>query len=177
MRLIGTAWTLVGLLAFGGMLRAADEPKPAPAKRPQYGPVFFPGLEQLTLTDDQRAKVAALRSEYAPKLAEIGKKMEAVYTDEQKTALHAAAQAAKAASKSPKATHAAIRAALKLTDDQKSKLRDVFKEMQPLEREFRDKVMHSLNLTSEQQRQLEALNPRNAFRTGGQKPQPSGDDK
>ena len=118
---------------------------------------LVPGLDKLTLTDDQKAKFADLQTEYGPKRAEIFKKMQAVLTEDQVKARHDAEQAAKEAGKSPQEIRQAMDAATTLTDDQKAKMADIRKEFQPLQQEIREKVVGIL--TPEQKEQLQAMNP------------------
>jgi Spy/CpxP family protein refolding chaperone len=167
MKLVSTAWTLVVLLAVVGSLRAQDQA--TPAHKPHPPAMGIPGLDKLTLTDDQKASLADLRKEYGPKMSELGAKIRAILTDEQIKARHEAEKEARAAGKSPKEIGEAVDAAMKLSDDQKTKMAEVRQEMQPLQQEFRKKVLAIL--TPEQRKQLMAL------LGGGHKPKKSDDNK
>ena len=105
----------------------------------------------LTLTAEQKAQFAPICKELGPKFKDAMKKGD-VLTPEQKKARGEAEKAAKAAGKTAKETAEAVAAAVMLTDEQKAKQAEVRKEMAPLEKELRDKVMAVL--TPEQQEQL-----------------------
>ena len=105
----------------------------------------------LTLTAEQKAKMDELCKDLGPKLMTIMKKMDTL-TPEQKKAQAEAMKAARDAGKKGKEAADAVAAALKLTDEQKAKQAEMRKEMAPLEKELREKVMAVL--TSEQKEQL-----------------------
>jgi Spy/CpxP family protein refolding chaperone len=167
MKLVSTAWALIGLLAVAGTLRAQDQGKPA--HKPHPPAITLPGLDKLTLTDDQKAKLTDLRKEFIPKVGELGKKISAILSPEQVKARHDAEKEAKAAGKSPKEVREAGETAMKLSDDQKPKLAEVRQEMQSLQQEFREKVFAFL--TPDQQDQIKAA------MHGGHKPKKSDDNK
>ncbi len=108
-------------------------------------------LKGLDLSPDQKAKLEALRKEYQPRLSD-GKLFESVLTPEQKKARREAAKAAKAAGKCPKEIQQAVTAAVTLTPDQKTKLAEARKQLGPIYKEFREKIMALL--TPEQREQL-----------------------
>jgi Spy/CpxP family protein refolding chaperone len=103
-------------------------------------------LKGLNLTDDQKAKVKALRKEYGPKFHAAA---DSILTDEQKTARADAIKAAKAEGKKGPELRKAAMQAVKLTDDQKAKMKEAVK---PLNKEVKDKLMAIL--TQEQKDQL-----------------------
>jgi len=109
-------------------------------------------LDQLNLTEDQKAKVEELRQEYGPKLAEFGKKVTAILTDEQRKDRQEATQAARAAGTSAKEIFDAGEAATKATDEQRAKITEVRKEQAPVQREVREKILALL--TAEQKEKL-----------------------
>jgi|WetSurMetagenome_2_1015567.scaffolds.fasta_scaffold590894_2 Spy/CpxP family protein refolding chaperone len=109
-------------------------------------------VKNLNLTEEQKAKVAELKKEYAPKFKEATAKVEAIATAEQKKARDEAVKAAKAAGKKGPEVMEAARDAMKLTDEQKTKMQEGWKAMQTLGKEARDKVVSIL--TPEQKEQL-----------------------
>ena len=108
-------------------------------------------VQGLTLTDDQKASLTAVKKEYGPKLVAAIKKMD-VKTPDQKKAFAAAAKEAKAAGKTGKDVSQAANAAVTLTDEQKTQLGDPKKEIGALEKALRKKVMAVL--TPEQKQEL-----------------------
>ena len=108
-------------------------------------------VEGLTLTDAQKASLAAVKKQYGPKLTAAIKKLD-VRTPEQKKAAAQAAKEAKAAGKTGKELHQAIEAAVKLTDTQKTQLACAKKEMGTVEKDLCKKVMAVL--TPEQKQEL-----------------------
>ena len=84
-------------------------------------------VEKLELTDAQKEQVAAVDKEFAPKLAEINKSRMEILTDEQKQAEKDAQKANKAAGKKGPEARKAVEEALKLTDDQKIKMKEINK--------------------------------------------------
>ena len=121
---------------------------------------FRGALQQLDFTDEQKANLEKVRDEYEPKLKDIHGKIEAILTEDQKTAGEAAMKTAKDAGKSEKdrAYYEAIEAAIKLTDAQKEQLAKVDPELVALHKEAAKKVMDTL--TPEQQGKLkEKLHP------------------
>ena len=103
----------------------------------------------MNLTDDEKAKVADLKKEYAPKIKEANAKVNDVLTADQKKARDDAVKAARDAGKSRQEIRDAGIAAMKLTDDQKAKRADARKAIQALNKEITDKV--TALLTPEQQ--------------------------
>jgi Spy/CpxP family protein refolding chaperone len=169
MRIVGAALTLVVSLAIAGTLAAAERKAPegkGPEGKGQRGPAamaIFAAVEKLNLSADQQAKMEELKKEYGPKMMEAGKKMQGITTPEQFKAQMEAMKAARDAGKSDEEARAAGREAMKLTDEQKAKLAEAQKEMMPLQKELRDKVMALL--TPEQKEQAQK-----AMGGGGRKP-------
>ena len=108
-------------------------------------------VKGLTLTDAQKASLAAVKKEYGPKLTAAIKKTD-VQTPAQKKAGAEAAKAAKAAGKTGKDVAQAAAAAVKLTDAQKTQLASAKKEMGTLQKDLSKKVMAVL--TPEQKQEL-----------------------
>lgn len=139
-------------------------------------------IKDLDLSAEQKEKVAAIDKEFAAKAAEISKAEAAVLTKEQVEARNAAMKAARESKdKSPEARRAgakSVQDALKLTDDQKTKMAEVNKSRQ----ELGGKVLAALKkvLTEEQIKSLPAAG--RGERARGKKPaagdkKPAGDKK
>jgi len=141
----------LGLAMTFSVTGAADEKKtaqkgkrtPAPTQR------FVNGME---LTPDQKEKVAALDKELTPDFQKIQKTRGEILTETQKTAEREAQKSAKAAGKTPAETRKAVDEALKLTDEQKTKM----SELQKTQQAFTAKAIDGLKkiLTAEQQEKL-----------------------
>ena len=151
MRVASGVLALVVSLLTAGSLTAADNEKCQGDKAPPSWSPPLPFLNGLNLTADQKTRLDALRKEYQPKLKD-SKLLENILTAQQKTARRQAAEAAKAAGKTPKEIHQAAEAAVTLTADQKAKLAEAKKEMAPIYQEFHAKIMAIL--TPEQREQL-----------------------
>jgi len=104
--------------------------------------------KEITLTDDQKAKLEDLKKEHGPKLSELSKKMDESLTDEQKKARKEAADKARADDKKGKEFQAAVEEALKLTDEQKQKRSEVQPELAKLQASIREQI-HAM-LTDDQ---------------------------
>jgi Spy/CpxP family protein refolding chaperone len=121
------------------------------AKRAAANPIFqFP--KTITLTAEQQTKLQAIKDEYAPKLAAVSAKQNEILTPEQRTARTEATKANREAKKSGKEAQEAVTAALKLTDEQKTKWSATQKEMQELRKTIEEKKRELL--TEEQKAQL-----------------------
>jgi len=79
-------------------------------------------LDAADLPTDVREKVNKVLADDSPKLKEAQAKIDAVLTSEQKQAKRTAQKDAKASGAKRKESKASLEAAMKLTDDQKSKL-------------------------------------------------------
>ena len=98
-------------------------------------------LKALGLSDAQKAKLADLRKQYGPKLHEaVMKKLDSILTPEQRKARDEALKAAKASGKHGPELIAAVRSAVKLTDQQQQKVKAIHAEMAPLLKEIHEQV-------------------------------------
>ena len=86
-------------------------------------------LDDAELPADVLEKAKKVVDEHAPKIAEAQAKVDSILTDEQKKARNAAQKAAKDAGKKGKEAQADVEAALKLTDEQKTKMEEAQKEL------------------------------------------------
>jgi Spy/CpxP family protein refolding chaperone len=93
-------------------------------------------LEELDLTDAERAKFADIRKEYRPKIEKAMEGLKGILTDDQKKAREEGLNAGK--------TRREILASLNLTDDQKAKVEAVGKEVRTLVREEMEKMRDEL---------------------------------
>jgi Spy/CpxP family protein refolding chaperone len=118
----------------------------------------------LTLTDDQKTKVAELKKVYDPKFKENRTKMESILTDEQKKARKEAMDKARADGKKFKGVWDAGQAAVKLTPEQQTKWDEAKKAGDALEKEVREKV--DAFLTPEQKEQQKKMRENMRKRTG-----------
>ena len=94
----------------------------------------FPSMKGLDLTADQKAKVKDPRKEYEPKFEDLRKAREAVFTADQKKARDEARDKAKEAGKNRWEAQRAGREAMKITDDQKAKLKEIRTKVRALRR-------------------------------------------
>src|SRR5690606_35380388 len=97
--------------------------------------------ETISLTDDQKAKFAAIQKEYTPKFRALAKKTSEILSPEQRKARRDAMKTAREAGKKPKEVQAAVEAASKLTDAQKEQLDKVKAETMKLRGEMEAKVV------------------------------------
>ena len=106
----------------------------------------------MDLTDAQKEQIAAIDKEFAEKLKELTMARTAILTADQLAAEKEASKANKAAGKTGPEARTAVHEALKLTDEQKVKM----KEHQKAQTEFNGKVVEALKkvLTPEQQELL-----------------------
>jgi hypothetical protein len=86
-------------------------------------------LDAASLPTDILTNAKKIVDEQAPKLKDAQAKVDAVLTSEQKSAKKTAAKDAKAAGKKRKEARADVDAAMKLTDEQKTKLAEAEKEL------------------------------------------------
>ncbi|MFM7055986.1 MAG: hypothetical protein ACKO2P_03585 [Planctomycetota bacterium] len=140
---------LVVSLAITGM---ADEPKQKgkkAGKAPAATQRFLNGIE---LTAAQKEQVAALDKTLAAEFQALNKQRSEILTETQRTAEREAQKSAKAAGKTPAEARKAVDEALKLTEDQKTKMADLQKKQQA----FATKTIDELKkiLTPEQQTKL-----------------------
>ncbi len=109
-------------------------------------------VKDMELTADQKEKVAAIDKQFAAKFKELATKKRAILTDDQRTAQRDAQKAAKAAGKTGADARKAVTGAVKLTDEQTARTKEVQKVQQALTVE----IVASLRkvLTAEQQEKL-----------------------
>ena len=145
MRVVSVVLALAVSLVFIGTLSAADQKGPT-TKAEHQGNGSWGMFKGLNLTDAQKAKVEGLRKGYEPKFKAVA---DSVLTADQKKARDAAVKAAKDAGKKGPEVFKAVRDAVKLTDAQKTKMKEA---MKPLAKEFHEKM--KAILTPAQQEQL-----------------------
>ena len=104
--------------------------------------------KEITLTAEQQTKLDEIKTEQAPKIADLTEKLDSLLTSEQKTARKEAAAKNKADGKKGKEARAAIEEAIKLTDDQKKQRSEAEPELAKLQRSIKEQI-HGL-LTDEQ---------------------------
>jgi hypothetical protein len=141
MRLLLTCLAL--LLTFSLTVHAAKENKkgdPAAAIKKK--------LDSAELATEKLAEAKKIVDEHAAKLKDAQAKIDAVLTSEQKAAAKSARKAAKTAGKKRKEAQAEVQAALKLTDEQKTKLADAEKGLAAVKQEL-SKALSGI-LTKEQ---------------------------
>ena len=102
-----------------------DQQKEHKGRGPGMQSDHFPSMKGLDLTADQKSKVKELRKEYKPKFEDLRKAREAIFTAEQKKARDEAADKAKEAGKNRWEIGRAGRDAMKITDEQKTKLGEI----------------------------------------------------
>lgn len=125
--------------------------RPGAVKRAAQNAMFqLP--KDITLTEEQQTKLKALVDEYSPKLAALNVKQTEILTPEQVAARTEAAKANREAKKTGKEAQAAINAALKLTDEQKTKWEASQKELAELRKVIEQKKRDLL--TEEQKAKL-----------------------
>ena len=151
LKVASTVLVLALSLVFVADLSAARRERRRPVGQPEFSRVDMM-LRGLTLTDEQKTKVAELKKEYDPKFTENRTKFESILTDEQKKARKEAADKARAEGKKGKEVWDAALAAVKLTPEQKAKMDEVKKTKDTLEKELHEKV--NAMLTPEQKEQL-----------------------
>ena len=142
----------LGLMLTLATSGVADEPKQKGkkgAKAPAATQRFLNGIE---LTAAQKEQVAALDKTLAADFQALNKQRAEILTDPQRTAEREAQKSAKAAGKTPAETRKAVDEALKLTEEQKTKMADLQKKQQA----FAAKTIDELKkiLTPEQQAKL-----------------------
>lgn len=164
MRTARTVCTLALLLA-AGQVFAATETKAAASKSAaksaakstvKYYKTIDNKLKPVTLTDDQSAKLDALKKDYEQKFKDAYAKANVLTPDQQKAA-DDARKAAKEAGKTRKETNKAVADAVKETEDQKAKAKEANKDLRALQKEFLGKVQDLL--TTDQKKQIEDATP------------------
>jgi Spy/CpxP family protein refolding chaperone len=99
-------------------------------------------IDKLDLTDDQKTKIADLKKEYEPKFKDFHDKMVAVLTDDQKKTLEdGKKKVADATGRERMTAMRDLMTSLSITDDERTKMREIGTEQQPVMREARTKFM------------------------------------
>lgn len=118
----------------------AKKNKPNAARKEQPA-VQLP--KEITLTDEQKTKVAELEKEFAPKMKELREKLDKVMTDEQKKArldvMKEAREKGKEGRKG-KELQQAIKDAMKLSEEQQKSYDETDKKITALRQEILEKV-------------------------------------
>jgi hypothetical protein len=157
MRTARTVGALALLLVVGPVFAApAKKSAAAPKNTVAYYSTIDKQLTPVKLTDDESAKLDALKKDYEQKFKDAYAKTE-VLTPDQKKAGDDARSAAKADGKKGKELTQAVADAEKLTDEQKAKRKDANKDLAALRKEFRGKVLDLL--TDDQKKQLADAKP------------------
>jgi Spy/CpxP family protein refolding chaperone len=156
---VGTVLVFAATIAVAASLSAQERHGRRDGPRGQGG---FDRIERmlkpLNLTEEQKTKVAALKKDYEPKFKELGDKRDGILTAEQKKARDDAMKAAKDEGKKGFDVIRAGFQAVKLTDEQKAKMKELGKEARSLIEEVMGKVTPIL--TAEQKEQLEKARKR-----------------
>ena len=119
-------------------------------------------LRGVEFSKDQNTKVEEIRKKYVPMFVELQKKLNGVYTNEQRRARQQAFRAARDAGKNAQEVRKAADFAAKPTDDQKKQRAAIQKERSDLQAKIQ-KEIRSL-LTDKQRAQLRRQGNRNAQR-------------
>lgn len=122
--------------------------KPKKPTTPQI-PVLDAWLEGVELSAEQKGKVEALKRELGPAFAEVNKRAEAVYTEEQRKVRRDIAAKARAEGKQPQEIRKLQEEAVKLTPEQKEKLDQLMAERRELQRKL---AKHLLEILTPEQR-------------------------
>lgn len=151
---VGTMILVLAILVLAASAESQAKEKKAKKVKPAAVPAAFKLPAGITLSAEQQAKLDEIKTEFATRLADAQKKVDDVYTDEQKAARMAAREEAAAAGKKGKELRQAVAAAVTLTDEQRPKLTAAEKELKQLNKEARKQVLGLL--TAEQKQQLPA---------------------
>ena len=114
---------------------------------------------EITLSDEQKAKLTALEEELLPKVRDLALKEALIMTDERRAAREAVMQSATEGGKSLRdpAVAESIDAALKMTPEERTQLAEVQKGLGELRQQVQDRKQALL--TSEQKEQWQKLTP------------------
>ncbi len=130
---------------------AADAAKEGKGKKKAAaaaGQQVFQIPKEITLSDEQKEKLEAIKKEHGPKLSELTKKLDDSLTAEQKKARKEAMEKAKTDGKKGKDLQEAVIAALNLTDEQKKLRAEIQPELTKLQASVKEQI-HGI-LTDEQ---------------------------
>lgn len=143
-----------------------QERKPEQDRRQQQVPFRFAfSVRGVEFSEDQQAKVEALRKKHTPQLIAIQRRQGSVFTGEQRRARQEALRAARDADKNAQEAREAADAAAKLSDEQRKQLAVFQKEQRDLVAKIQSEVRALL--TDKQRAQLRRQGNRNA---GGRPP-------
>ena len=145
--------SLAALLLSPVMAEDAKAKKNKPNARKEQPAVQLP--KEITLTDEQKTKVAELEKEYAPKMKEQREKLDKVMTEEQKKARQEVMKEHREKGKEGKKGKElaqAIKDAMKLTEEQQKSYDEADKKVTALRLEILEKVKPLL--TDEQKAKL-----------------------
>ncbi len=145
--------SLAAFLLSPAMAEDAKAKKNRPNARKEQPAVQLP--KDITLTDDQKTKVAELEKEYAPKMKELREKLDKVMTEEQKKARLEVMKEHREKGKEGKKGKELVQAlkdAMKLSEEQQKKYDETDKQITALRHEILEKVKPLL--TDEQKAKL-----------------------
>ena len=149
----GSALALALLAVVAVSLSAADkEARKGKKRQAKAVEKLFELPASIELTAEQQEKVAKLKEQYAPKLAESQKKINAIVSADQRKAQQEAEKAAKAAGKKGREAREEGIAALKLSPEEKAKYEQARSEQQQIQNEARTALRAVL--TPEQKAEL-----------------------
>lgn len=165
MKVLKNIVCLLLIVAVAGNVTADEKKKGKGNKRTPTVTQRF--VAKMELSDEQKTQVAEIDKTFAPKLAEMNKKKEAILTKEQIEAEKAAQKANRTEKKTGAEARKAIAEALDLTDEQKTKM----KEFTAAQQEMNKEVIAALKkvLTEEQQAKLPKVGGRKAGEKDGEK--------
>lgn len=147
--------SVLGLLLLAAIAPVSAAEEPAKGKKGQLEQQVqrrFELPEAISLTDDQKPKLEAIKKEYTSKVKELIEKREGILTAEQKESRKAAQKEARQAGKKPKEIQEAAFAALKLSADQLKQYNAAEDEIKKIDKEIRGKIEEVL--TAEQKANL-----------------------
>jgi len=122
----GWALLLAGAAPAHDKTPGAKKEDPNPPAPPSVVDFVFNFPRQIKLSEDQQAKIAVLKKEYAPKFVEVQKKSATIMTPErQKAATAAVKQAIADGKKTNKELQEAINEALKLSKEEQAQLQEI----------------------------------------------------
>ncbi|MBC7819295.1 MAG: hypothetical protein IAG10_20610 [Planctomycetaceae bacterium] len=145
--------SLAAFLVSPVIAQDAKAKRAKPNARKEQPAVQLP--KEITLTDEQKTKVAELEKEYAPKMKELREKLDKVMTEEQKKArldvMKEAREKGKEGRKG-KELQQALKDAMKLSEEQQKSYDETDKKIVALRQEILEKVKPLL--TDEQKEKL-----------------------